>query len=53
MSEAKVRELNKLQNVKREAPDLSGIRPLGVGEADGLHQRQAGGHQEDAATVEC
>ena len=34
-----------LKNVKREAPDLSGIRPLGVGEEDG--------HQEDALTVEC
>ena len=30
---------NYVTNVKREAPDLSGIRPLGVGvgEADGDH----------------
>ena len=36
-----------LKNVKREAPDPSGIRPLGVGVGE------AGGDQEDAATVDC
>ena len=46
--------LNRLQNVKREAPDLSGIRSLGIGEADGgLGVGEEGGDQEDAATVEC
>ena len=44
-SAAAILMLGRQQNVKREAPDPSGIRPLGVGEA--------GGHQEDAATVEC
>ena len=45
-----------LQNVKREAPDLSGIRPLGlgVGKADGgLGLGEADGDQEEADTVEC
>ena len=43
-----------VQNVKREAPDLSGIRPLGIGEADGgVGVAEADGEQDDAATVEC
>ena len=46
--------LSSLQNVKREAPDLSGIRPLGIGEADGgVGVAKADGEQDDAATVEC
>ena len=33
------------QNVKREAPDLSGIRPLGVGEAERSFYRA--GHRSE------
>ena len=44
----------KVQNVKREAPDPSDIRPLGVGEVlHPLRQHQEEGDQEEPATVEC